>query len=409
MGPGRFGGQHSMQTECLTGLTMTHNALNILSVAYPLARVATDCVGGAEQVLAQLDANLTLAGHNSLVIASQGSCVAGTLIPTPAWNGALDGRARASAAKAQAQAISTTLKNYPVDVIHLHGFDFHRYLPACAKATLVTLHLPPEWYPAEIFQGDRKSTFFHCVSPNQKRACPPCSRMLPEIENGVSLERFGAKYAKRNFALALGRICPEKGFHTAIDAAKQACIPLLLAGKVYGYAEHEAYFNQQISPRLDDLRRFVGPVAGIRKQQLLSAAKCLLIASLAPETSSLVAMEALASGTPVIAFPAGALADIVEHGKTGFLVRDESEMAAAIGRCGQIDPENCRASARKRFDLNHMVERYLAVYRWLAGLEVETNGKHFERDVHTHCAGSPHVGGNGKPGAGMGGVVLEVS
>jgi glycosyltransferase involved in cell wall biosynthesis len=91
-----------------------------------------------------------------------------------------------------------------------------------------------------------------------------------------------------------------------------------------------------------------------------------LVPSLAPETSSLVAMEALACGTPVIAFPAGALAEIVEHGRTGFLVRDIGEMAAAIGRSEAIDPETCRAAARTRFSRDRMVEAYVARYRALA-------------------------------------------
>jgi glycosyltransferase involved in cell wall biosynthesis len=78
-------------------------------------------------------------------------------------------------------------------------------------------------------------------------------------------------------------------------------------------------------------------------------------------------MEALACGTPVIAFPSGALPEIVEHGRTGFLVRDEREMAEAIGAAGALDPETCRAAARERFSLARTIERYLELYRQLAG------------------------------------------
>ena len=88
--------------------------------------------------------------------------------------------------------------------------------------------------------------------------------------------------------------------------------------------------------------------------------------SLVAETGSLVAMEALACGTPVVAFPAGALADIVEPGVTGFLVKDAQEMAEAIAAAGTIDPERCREAARARFSLGRMVERYLAVYERFA-------------------------------------------
>jgi glycosyltransferase involved in cell wall biosynthesis len=173
--------------------------------------------------------------------------------------------------------------------------------------------------------------------------------------------------SKRDFALCIGRVCPEKGFHIALEAARQANIPLLLAGQVYPYEEHERYYRDEILPRLDRTRRFLGPVGFERKRRLLSAARCLLVPSLAPETSSLVAMEALACGTPVIAFPSGALADIVEHGKTGFLVDDANEMAEAIARARSIDPETCRQAARERFSADRMVAQYLQVYQQLTG------------------------------------------
>jgi glycosyltransferase involved in cell wall biosynthesis len=182
----------------------------------------------------------------------------------------------------------------------------------------------------------------------------------------VSVERLAMRVTKRGFALALGRICPEKNWNVATDAAKQAGVPLLLAGEVFPYEAHQTYFREQIEPRLDRLRRFIGPAGFARKRRLLSAARCLLVPSLAPETSSLVAMEALACGTPVIAFPSGALPDIVEHGVTGFIVRSSQEMAEAIRQADEIDPETCRRTARDRFSLEQMVNRYFALYRELA-------------------------------------------
>jgi glycosyltransferase involved in cell wall biosynthesis len=194
---------------------------------------------------------------------------------------------------------------------------------------------------------------------------------LADIPHGVDLGQFAVLHAKRRFALALGRICPEKGFHLALDAAKAADVPLLLAGEVFPYAEHRAYFRDMIEPRLDRRRRFIGPVGLARKRRLLAAARCVLIPSLVAETGSLVAMEALASGTPVIAFPNGALADVVEHGVTGFHVGDASEMAAAITAVDGLAPAACRASARARFSVLPMIEHYLALYRTLASRRVD--------------------------------------
>jgi glycosyltransferase involved in cell wall biosynthesis len=140
----------------------------------------------------------------------------------------------------------------------------------------------------------------------------------------------------------------------------------LVAGHTFRYPTHESYFRQEIEPRLDALRRLVGPLDFRRKRRFLSAARCLLVPSLAPETSSLVAMEATACGTPVVAFPNGALPDIVEHGRTGFLVQDVGEMAEAIHAVSEIDAEDCRAVARERFSLDRMTRTYLRVYRQLA-------------------------------------------
>jgi glycosyltransferase involved in cell wall biosynthesis len=339
--------------------------LTVLSVAYPLAPTGPDAVGGAEQVLTHLDTALLRAGHRSIVVACAGSVTAGTLVATPARRGALHAAVRAQAQQQHRQAIVRALERWPVDLVHMHGIDFYTYLPPPGVPVLVTLHLPPTWYPAEIFHLQRPQTSLHCVSAAQRRACPPEAVLLPDIQNGVPIAALPSQQNKRHFALMLGRICPEKGFHLALDAAARAHMPALLAGKVFRYATHEQYFRHEIVPRLDGLRRFVGPLSAIRKQRLLARARCLLVPSLVPETSSLVAMEALACGTPVVAFPAGALPDIVEHGKTGFLVHNVQEMAEAMVAVESLDPALCHAMAQRRFSLDAMIERYFGVYRRL--------------------------------------------
>jgi len=143
-------------------------------------------------------------------------------------------------------------------------------------------------------------------------------------------------------------------------------MPLFIAGIAFPYPEHQAFLRNEILPHLNRTRRWVGAVAGMRKQRLLGEAACLLAPSKAPETSSLVAMEALAAGTPVIAYRQGELPDIVEHGRTGFIVDDVDEMAAAIGRVGRILPEECRRAARERFPLRKATDAYLQRYAELA-------------------------------------------
>lgn len=232
---------------------------------------------------------------------------------------------------------------------------------------LATLHLPPHWYPQEAFFPRRPATYLNCVSRAQERHCPAGAPLLPPIENGVAVEALRTRHAKRAFALSLGRICPEKGFHLALDAAAKANIRLLLCGELFRYETHERYFFQEIAPRLDRKRRFIGRVGFERKRRLLSAARCLLVPSLAPETSSLVAMEALACGTPAIGFRAGALTEIIEDGKTGFLVDSVDGMADAIAAVDRIDPQTCREAARARFSVKRMTAEYLDLYARLAG------------------------------------------
>jgi glycosyltransferase involved in cell wall biosynthesis len=337
--------------------------MKILNVAYPFAPVREETAGGAEQVVRMLDRALMHAGHKSFVIACEGSQVVGELVETYHANGRLDSTAQKRMWQTHRSAIASAIERWNPDVIHLHGLDFPEYLPPPGIPVLVTLHLPPAWYDARAFAITRPRTWLHCVSQSQQDSCPETPNLLPCIPNGVPEDLPRPDVRKRNFVLALGRICPEKGFHFAFEAASLAGTPLVLAGQVYGYPEHEYYFKQQIVPRRDRLRRFIGAAGLTRKRRLLTAARCLLVPSLAPETSSLVAMEAAVCGTPVIAFRSGALPEIIEEGVTGFLVNDPPEMAAAIKKCDQIDGRTCRETALARFSERRAIRDYFRMYQ----------------------------------------------
>jgi hypothetical protein len=340
--------------------------LSVLSIAYPLAPIGPDAAGGSEQILGQLDRRLVRDGHESVVIACQGSRAEGRLIEIPLDAAELDDEVRAAAQQRYRVAIRQAMARWDFDVIHMHSLDFHQYLPPEGPPVLVTLHLPPDWYPEKIFRPERPKTWLQCVSASQLRSCPPSPALLPPVENGVPVEHLSTHVHKRNFALALGRICPEKGFHLALEAARLADFPMIVAGEIFRYRAHADYYRQELLPRLDGLRRFIGPVGLARKRRLLAAARCLVVPSLVPETSSLVAMEALACGTPVVAYPTGALPEIVEHGRTGFIVENPAQMARAIHESAQLDHAVCRAAARERFSAERMIGQYLSLYQRLA-------------------------------------------
>jgi CelD/BcsL family acetyltransferase involved in cellulose biosynthesis/glycosyltransferase involved in cell wall biosynthesis len=338
--------------------------LTILSVAYPFAPVGPDAVGGAEQVLSAIDDALVAAGHRSLVLACEGSRVRGQLFPFALPAGPLTAETRARAHAEYRARLEHLLRDHHVDVVHFHGIDFASYQPPLTPPALGTLHLPPAWYPPEVFAG---TTHLHCVSAAQRRACPPGTSLLEDVPNGVDLARFRpAPRAGRSCALILGRICPEKGIHLGLEAARRAGVRALLGGQVFPYPEHQRYFDQEVRPRLDWRRRFVGRLGLARKARLLARARCLVVPSLVAETSSLVALEALASGTPVVAFRQGALPELIEHGVTGFLADSLDELVEGIRRAPALRRQDCRRAAEARFSVAPMCQRYLALYQRLA-------------------------------------------
>jgi glycosyltransferase involved in cell wall biosynthesis len=337
--------------------------LTVLSVAYPLAKVSPGTAGGAEQVLLTLDRGLVGRGHRSLVIAAAGSRCYGLPIPVTIPMGELHGAARQQARERFKRTIENAIAVHHPDVVHMHGIDFADYLPETDIPIMVTLHLPLCWYAGSALRNQHCNLTLVAVSHNQAATAPAGVPIHQTILNGIDLAEFSPSSRKSDYALVIGRICPEKAIHLAIDAAKLAALPIKIAGRVFEYPEHRAYFEKEIRPRLSSRIRFVGHTGGRRKARLLAGARCVLIASQAPETSSLVAMEAMASGTPVVAWRSGALSQIVAHGRTGWLVSSVEEMARAIERVDEIESQECRREAETKFSSERMVTRYLSLYQ----------------------------------------------
>lgn len=345
--------------------------LRVLSVAFPLAPVGPRGVGGAERILAELDAALVSAGHESVVIACEGSETSGELVTVSTTKTAtLDEATQAETRNRMQAAIDTALATRDIDLVHMHGLDFYTYSIPSHVPVIVTLHLPIAWYPIHAWNF-REPVQFCCVSKSQRDTCPPRIRKAIVIENGVPLPPFHPERPRDDFALVLGRICPEKNAHEALEAGARAGIAVWLAGRVYPFREHQSYFSEKIEPLFRSpihgvQHRFLGPLSAKELQPLLASARCLVHPTLAPETSSLAAMEALAAGTPVIAYPSGALEEIVDHGVTGYLVRNVDEMTDAIRAAYRISPRACRDAAERRFNIDCMVDAYFDLYASLA-------------------------------------------
>jgi glycosyltransferase involved in cell wall biosynthesis len=157
---------------------------------------------------------------------------------------------------------------------------------------------------------------------------------------------------------------PDKGVHHAISVARQSGRRLLIAAKMWE-ANERAYFAQVIEPMLGPDVRFLGQVGGQAKLELLAGAEALLNPICWPEPFGLVMIEALACGTPVLAFPQGSAPEIVDHGRTGFLCPDVSDMADRMADIGEIDRHLCRSTVARRFSSDRFVARHVALYRRL--------------------------------------------
>jgi glycosyltransferase involved in cell wall biosynthesis len=201
------------------------------------------------------------------------------------------------------------------------------------------------------------------ISHAQRRSAPSVP-IAAVIHHGVEVDRFPLGRGDGGYLLFLGRMSRDKGVHRAIAVARAAGRPLRIAAKMWEPAEHR-YFAEEVEPLLGDDVVYLGEVGGAAKLQLLAGAEALVNPIRWPEPFGLVMIEALACGTPVLAFPEGAAAEIVEHGRTGFLCRDEADMAERVVDARRLDRAACRARVAERFSVERFVEGHLSLYRQL--------------------------------------------
>jgi glycosyltransferase involved in cell wall biosynthesis len=224
-----------------------------------------------------------------------------------------------------------------------------------------TAHGPMEPADRDLYAAHARKAVVVCISRSQRSCAPPVIGDAPVIHNPLRVEEWPFRERKDDFALWLGRLCPDKGPHRAVAAARAAGVPLVLAGVVQPWFEH--YYARCVEPLIDgDAVRFVGEVAGERKQQLIARARAMLMPIRWNEPFGLVMAEAGACGTPVIAFREGAADEIVRDGVSGFLVDDETAMAAALRRVHEIDPAACRLEITRRCGVETVVDAYVRVY-----------------------------------------------
>ena len=242
------------------------------------------------------------------------------------------------------------------DLIHSH-YDFMAlaYTRLVDTPVLTTVHGFSSAQIMPVYNKYRDGNFVSIS--NSDRA--PGLNYLATVYNGIDLSLYPLRARGGEALMFLGRIHPDKGVHLAIDVALRTGLPLLIAGIV----QDRAYFNEHVEPHLNDTIRYIGPVDAAGKNELFAQARALLHLNTIPERFGLVLAEANAAGVPVIAMDLGSCREVIEDGKTGFLVNGVDDAVLALQRVHEIDREACRERVQRCFSIETMVAGYEQVYR----------------------------------------------
>lgn len=250
-----------------------------------------------------------------------------------------------------------------LDVLHNH-FNCYPlcFTPLLPTPVVTTLHgsalLEP--HTRLVYRRFRHLPYVS-ISDAERAGCPELN-YVATVYHGIDPAGFTFRERPGDYLLFLGRICPEKGAHLAVEAARRSGMRLVLAGPVP--PKDREFFDQAIRPHVDGRRvEYVGEVGPEERDRLLGGALALLHLITVPEPFGLVLVEAQACGTPVVAFPLGSVPEVVRDGVTGYLVRDLDEAVRRLADVDRLRRPACRAWVEERFTVDRMVEGYLAVYR----------------------------------------------
>jgi glycosyltransferase involved in cell wall biosynthesis len=341
--------------------------LHIAMLAPPWIPVPPPGYGGIEFVVALLCDALVEQGHNVELFCAPGSSSSAKVHPLleaahpeHIERALFEADHTASAFAAFDAEIET---GHAFDVIHDHsGYTALAMADRQSLPLVHTVHGPFDHDTTPYYARHGRKGHVVCISRSQASSAPEEAGVDSVVYNPIDVDSWPVGYIKDDYLLFVARMVEEKGPHRAIRVAQQAGRPLVLAGPVQ--PGHERFFASEVQPHIDGQQiRYVGEVGGVRKQRLFADAFAFLMPIRWPEPFGLVMVEALAAGTPVLAFPHGAAPEIVEPGVNGFLVRDEDEMARAVDKAAGIDPMRCRQTAAERFAPDQVAAAYETVYR----------------------------------------------
>lgn len=339
--------------------------MRIAQVAPLTEAIPPKLYGGTERVVSWLTEELVALGHDVTLFASGDSRTTAHL--EPIWPRALrlDGKVRDPMALHMAMLEQVYQRADQFDILHFH-LDYFPFSLFSRNATpfITTLHgrldLPEHQVVFDVFNRAPVISI-----SDAQRGPVPNAHWIETIYHGLPADLLRPDPVKPGYLAVLGRIAPEKAVDRAIHIARRAGMPLKIAAKVDPVDRQ--YFEHEIRPLLDlPGIEYIGEINDVQKSEFLSGAIGLLMPIDWPEPFGLVMIEAMACGTPVLAYPGGSVPEIVEDGQTGFIVGNEAEAVDAVRRLPELSRPRIRARFEERFTARRMAMDYLSVYRRMA-------------------------------------------
>ena len=348
--------------------------MRIAQVAPLIESVPPKHYGGTERIVSYLTEELVRAGHDVTLFGSGDSVTAARLIAPTRRSLRKNERCKDPMAREVILIDHVVEHAREFDVIHFHTGYLHfavsRHLPV---PHVTTLHGRLDMLDlVRVFDRFRDVPVIS-ISDSQREPVP-WANWQATIYHGLPNDLFRFYPDRGDYLAFLGRISPEKGADRAIEIAKRVDMPLKIAAKVD--RADRRYFKRVVEPLLNDPHvEWVGEISDQQKNEFLGNAYALLFPIDWPEPFGLVMIEAMACGTPVIAYESGSVPEVMEDGVTGFVVREVDEAAEAIGRVANLSRERCREVFENRFTATRMADDYMEVYEQMVHRTAEEHAE----------------------------------
>jgi glycosyltransferase involved in cell wall biosynthesis len=347
----------------------TRAPLRIAMLAPPWIPVPPSGYGGVESVVSVLTEALVDRGHSVTLLCAPGSRSSAQVLALLEESHPDEIEHSLYESDHVSRAFAEIDRGTPgFDVVHDHcGFTALAMADRLDVPLVHTLHGPFTTATATFYARHGHKAGLVGISRAQWASAPPGLQPVDVIPNPIDMDAWPLREHKADYLLWIGRMVSEKGPHRAIAAALGAGVPLVLAGVIQ--PGQQAFFDSEVAPHIDGHHvRFVGEVSGAVKRSLFAGARALLVPIRWEEPFGMVMVEALACGTPVIAFPEGAARGLVVDAITGFLVNDVPAMSAAVDRLSQIAPRECRAWVAAHCAADVVAAAYERAYRSVAAV-----------------------------------------